>query len=531
MPENGAATGLPRRSRDNRIGSTTMNYFSFALRPGVAVMRRLSLGYKIALLAMPSLGGMAVLAWLSTRGGAAPLADLAGSGAAMTAYLAACLHVNVRGSTRALAGIVAAVQHGNLQQIVTVPGHDELAEVGRGMDAMMRQLSGLVSSIRSEAELVAMAGDGLLESAEALAHRTDEQATSLGKTSGSVAALVGTVEINAGDARTASMLTERIREAAEGGKGTAEAAVQAMQALSQRSGKMTDIIDVIDGIAFQTNILALNAAVEAARAGEAGRGFAVVAAEVRSLAQRCASAASEVKQLIEGSASEVSVGMRLIRDAAVALAEVDAGVREITGKAHLIRAASTAQLDGLRAIDQSVQGLDRITHSNAQMAETSLHAAERLRRQSRQLCAAVIGMKLRQGCADEARALVERAAQLVESVGLTAAAERFHRRDGGFIDRDLFVIVLDRQGVFRAFGMDPGKAGKPAVAAPGVDVDALNRQTFERADRGGGWIEFRSLHPVSRIPVDKMAYVRPVGTALVVMCSVNKTDGLPAANR
>ncbi|RDU98807.1 methyl-accepting chemotaxis protein [Trinickia dinghuensis] len=514
-----------------------MSYLAFVLRPGVAVMLRLSLGKKLALLAMPWLASLGALASMSVGGGSSLLTAntttiaIAVVGAVLTVYLVACLYASVRSATRALADIVEAVRHGNLQLAPVVPGRDELSEIGRGMDAMMRQFSNLVSSIRSESELVAMAGDGLLESAEALAHRTDEQAASLGQTSGNVAALVETVEVNAGDAQTASVLTERIREAAEDGKATVESAVQAMQALSQRSGRMTDIIDVIDGIAFQTNILALNAAVEAARAGEAGRGFAVVAAEVRSLAQRCASAASEVKHLIEGSTGEVGVGMRLIRDAAVALTAVDAGVREITGKARLICAASTAQLDGLRGIDESVQGLDRITHSNARMVETSLHAAERLRQQSRQLCAAVIAMKLRQGCADEARALVERAAQLLESAGLAAAAERFHRRDGGFIDRDLFVIVLDRNGMFRAFGADPAKAGKPAVAAPGVDIDALNRQTFERADRGGGWIEFRSLHPVSRLPVDKMAYVRPVGAALIVMCSVNKTDGLPAANR
>ena len=264
---------------------------------------------------------------------------------------------------------------GTLQLALTVPGRDELAEAGRGMDAMMRQLSTLVSSIRSESELVAMAGDELLVSAGALADRTDEQATNLAQTSGNVADLVGTVEINARDARTASALTEQVREAADSGKATVESAVQAIQGLSQRADKMTDIIGVIDGIAFQTNILALNAAVEAARAGEAGRGFAVVAAEVRSLAQRCTGAASEVKRLIEGSAAEVGAGMRLIREAADALAAVDAGIREITGKAHLISAASSAQLDGLRDIDRSVQGLDTITHMCARSGPNSSSCA------------------------------------------------------------------------------------------------------------------------------------------------------------
>ncbi|WP_206951535.1 methyl-accepting chemotaxis protein [Trinickia acidisoli] len=500
---------------------------AYVLRPGVAVMRRLSLGKKLALLLVPWVPSVGVLA--AARYGMLYSPRVVGASAACSLYLAACLYVSVRASVRALADTVDAVCRGDLQRFAAVVGNDELADVGRGMDAMMRLLSNLVSGIRSEAELVAMAGDGMLANAEALAHRTDEQAANLRRTSENVSALVGTVEINARDAQVASALTEQVREAADGGKATVESAVLAMQGLSQRSGRMTDIIAVIDGIAFQTNILALNAAVEAARAGEAGRGFAVVAAEVRTLAQRCASAAHEVKRLIEGSATEVSAAMNLIRAAADSLIAVDAGVREITGKAHVICTASASQLDSLRGIGQSVQGLDRITHSNAQMVETSLRAADRLRRQSRQLCGAVIDMRLRQGCADEARTLVERAAGLIEREGLVAAAGHFHRRDGGFVDRDLFIIVLDRGGVFRAFGADPAKAGKAAVAAPGVNIEELNRQTFERADCGGGWIEFRSLHPSTKMPVDKMAYVRPVGAQLVVMCSVNKTDGLQAA--
>jgi signal transduction histidine kinase len=108
------------------------------------------------------------------------------------------------------------------------------------------------------------------------------------------------------------------------------------------------------------------------------------------------------------------------------------------------------------------------------------------------------------------------------------AAQRFHDRAGGFIDRDLFVILMDRLGRFVAFGADPSKANKPAVAAPGVDINELIRLTYATADAGGGWLEFRSLHPITQTPVDKMAYVVPLDKHLV-MVSVNKSDGSPAA--
>ncbi|HEY0820603.1 MAG TPA: methyl-accepting chemotaxis protein, partial [Rhizobacter sp.] len=339
-----------------------------------------------------------------------------------------------------------------------------------------------------------------------------------------------TVQVNASDAQEADGLAARVRQAAEGGTAIVASAVKSMQGLEQRSGQMTDIIGVINGIAFQTNILALNAAVEAARAGEAGRGFAVVASEVRTLAQRCAQAATEVKTLIEGSAAEVATSMGRIREASRSLESVVQGISQVADKARVISESSAAQRSGLQGMEQSVQSLDGITQSNARMVDSSVKSAERLREQARQLSASVGTMKLRQGCADEARALVERAVSLIGSAGLAAAVGRFHARDGGFVDRDLFIIVLDRKGYFRAFGMDPAKADKPAVAAPGVNIDELNAKTYGAADAGGGWIEFKSLHPQTKLPVDKMAYVMPSGPELVVMCSVNKTDGaaLPA---
>ena len=495
------------------------------LKPGVAVMQQMRLPGKLIVLALPLLAAPVVLMAFAGSGAEHMLAAL---GVALWGYVALCFHASLSGSMRALEDMVKAVASGDLTQSRVLPGRDELAGIARDMEGMTRRLSQLVSTIRSEAQLVAMAGDDLTTSAHELHSRTETQARSLHQTSESMAALVGTVQVNASDAQEADGLAARVRHAAEGGTAIVESAVVAMQGLEQRSSQMTDIIGVINGIAFQTNILALNAAVEAARAGEAGRGFAVVASEVRTLAQRCAQAATEVKALIEGSASDVSTSMGRIREASASLHSVMQGIAQVADKARVISQSSAAQRSGLQGMEVSVQSLDGITQSNARMVDSSVKSAERLREQARQLSAAVVAMKLRQGCADEARALVERAGDLIQSVGLPAAVSRFHARDGGFIDRDLFIIVLDRKGCFRAFGMDPGKADKPAVAAPGVDIAELNAKTYARADEGGGWFEFRSLHPQTRVPVDKMAYVLPVGD-LVVMCSVNKSDGAAVA--
>jgi methyl-accepting chemotaxis protein len=425
----------------------------------------------------------------------------------------------------ALRCAVEAVAGADLSQPVAVDAAGALGDIAGRVEQMKQTLSRLVANIRSEAQLVSMAGERLSQSAHQLSTGTEEQAASLEQTSAGVSELAASVKRNADDAGEADRLAGEVHRHAEDGIAAVGKAVDSVQRIEERSRKMSQIIGTIDGIAFQTNILALNAAVEAARAGESGRGFAVVAQEVRVLAQRTAQAAAEVKNLIEGSAQEVSAGVTEIQSTSRLLQAMVGGVRQVAQRVRQVAATNADQSRSLGELAQAVVSIDKQTQRNALLVESSAQAADALRRQAENLKAGVVSMRLRQGCADEARALAERAAQCVRQQGLAQAVQRFHdRANGGFIDRDLFVILMDRNANFVAFGADPGKANKPAVAAPGVDIAELNRLTYLRADEGGGWVEFRSMHPITRLPVDKMAYVMPVDKH-VVLVSVNKSDG------
>jgi hypothetical protein len=391
------------------------------------------------------------------------------------------------------------------------------------VEAMKRTLSRLVADIRSEAQLVAMAGEQMSQASRDLSSRTEEQAAGVEQTTANVADLLEAVQRNAADASEADHLARELQVHAESGIAAVTEAVGAVQRIDERSRQMSQIIGAIDGIAFQTNILALNAAVEAARAGESGRGFAVVAGEVRVLAQRTTAAASDVKRLIEGSALEVSAGVARIEATQSRLQEMVAGVRQVAARVQQVAATNTTQNQGLQALSEAVSHIDQLTQRNVILVDDSARSAERLRGQAEKLRVGVAWMRLRQGCADEARELCERAAEVVTREGLDAAVRRFHDPKGGFIDRDLFVIVLDKRNHFLAFGADPAKANKPAVAAPGVDLDDLSRRTLSTAAAGGGWVEFRGIHPLTKQPVEKMAYVRPAGE-LAVLVSVNRSD-------
>ena len=224
----------------------------------------------------------------------------------------------------------------------------------------------------------------------------------------------------------------------------------------------------------------------------------------------------------------MEAGAQEIQGTSLLLQAMVDGVRQVAERVRQVAATNAQQSQSLGDLAQAVSAIDRLTQRNAQLVAGSVASADALRRQAETLKTGVASMRLRQGCADEARAMAERAARCVRQLGVAQAAQRFHDRTGDFIDRDLFVILMDRNARFLAFGADPSKANRPAVAAPGVDVDEINRRTYATADAGGGWVEFRSLHPLTRRPVDKMAYVLPVEQC-VVMVSINKSDGEGAA--
>jgi methyl-accepting chemotaxis protein len=262
---------------------------------------------------------------------------------------------------------------------------------------MQDSLSGVVSTVRSNAESVATASTQIAQGNSDLSGRTEEQASALEETAASMEELGSTVRQNADNAMQGNQLALNASTVAARGGEVVSQVVDTMKGINDSSRKIADIISVIDGIAFQTNILALNAAVEAARAGEQGRGFAVVAAEVRSLAQRSAEAAKEIKGLITASVERVEQGSVLVDQAGATMTEVVGAIKRVTDIVGEISSASTEQSAGVAQIGEAVTQMDQATQQNAALVEESAAAAESLQAQAQQLVAAVAVFKLAQG--------------------------------------------------------------------------------------------------------------------------------------
>ncbi|MEK8048143.1 methyl-accepting chemotaxis protein [Ideonella margarita] len=444
-------------------------------------------------------------------------------------YLGLAFYLSFMGALRALASCVEAVAQGDMSRKIDIHGRDELASIGGQVEAMSSRLSAMVAEIRSSAVRVGLAGQQVAGSGEALSQRTEAQATSVKQTITTVAHLSEAVATNASAAQELDALTLKLRKEAEAGGAAMDTTVKAMGTLEDSSRRVAEIIGVIDGIAFQTNILALNAAVEAARAGEAGRGFAVVASEVRQLAQRSASAAAEIRQLIGQSTEQVGQSVTRIQQVGQTLATVVAGVRNVSERLRGIAAASAEQSAGLHQVSQSVASLDDITRQNAQMVEESSHASSDLVARATVLSDAVAAIRLRQGSADEARALVDRAVGLVRSMGLAAACNEFHKAEAGFVDRDLYVFIVDREGRYHTHAAKPAMEGKRVHEVPGIDGDRFTREAWA-ATQGSQWVEYDIVNPETGAVQPKASFVQALDERLLLGCGIYRQAD-PAASR
>jgi methyl-accepting chemotaxis protein len=298
------------------------------------------------------------------------------------------------------------IASGNLRNVITVDGNDEVGMLMHALDGMQTSLATLVRGIQSNAGNLTQASGELASTAQQVSEASNDQSEAAASMAAAVQEMTVSVSHIAESAQLATSKTAQSTELSTQGRSVVASAGAGMTAvaddlrrsaeqvrlLQTQSHEISSIADVIKTIAAQTNLLALNAAIEAARAGDAGRGFAVVADAVRELAERTGQSTAEIASTIakiQGSTEQIVGDMNASvarADAGLALSQQAGSViNDLTGSAAEVLDAVQEISSTLKEQSQASNDIARHVERIAQMAQENSVAVDQTRASAKTL--------------------------------------------------------------------------------------------------------------------------------------------------
>lgn len=120
------------------------------------------------------------------------------------------------------------------------------------------------------------------------------------------------------------------------------------------------------------------------------------------------------------------------------------------------------------------------------------------------------------GSADEAKAMVEKAVKLLEAEGKDKAYAAFNDTAGAFVDRDLYVFVINMEGVTVSHGANKALIGKSLLNLKDADGKAFIQDMVAMGKGpGSGWIDYKWPNPTTKKMEPKSSYIKKSGDVIV----------------
>lgn len=110
----------------------------------------------------------------------------------------------------------------------------------------------------------------------------------------------------------------------------------------------------------------------------------------------------------------------------------------------------------------------------------------------------------------EAEAMVQKAVKYLKANGKDKTFAEIDRKDGVFIDRDLYLTVYGYDGLVLAHGANPKMIGKNLMEIKDVDGKAFVKERVEMAKKKATfWQEYKFTNPVSGKIEPKAMFCQP----------------------
>jgi cytochrome c len=128
-------------------------------------------------------------------------------------------------------------------------------------------------------------------------------------------------------------------------------------------------------------------------------------------------------------------------------------------------------------------------------------------------------MAQERGTMAEAKAMAEAAAAHLIAVGPEKAIADFERPDGGYHDRDLFVVVYNPQHIVVCAPGNPNFIGRDATQFVDTDGKEFGKAIIATAqsEAGAGWVTYRMSSPLTHKVELKTSYVVKAGDYVVLV--------------
>lgn len=127
------------------------------------------------------------------------------------------------------------------------------------------------------------------------------------------------------------------------------------------------------------------------------------------------------------------------------------------------------------------------------------------------------------GTAKEAKSLVSKAFAFYKSNGKDAAFSEISNPRGKFVDRDLYVMVMDVNGNMLAHGANKKLIGKNLLDLKDSDGTPMVREFIKVAkSKGSGWVDYKWSNPVTRKVEHKSSFIQKIDGHSFMVCGIYK---------